>query len=163
MKKQELIEKLHDLEWEDFEVKESRSDVPKSAWETVSAFSNTSGGWLVFGVKKSGRNYEILGVENPEKIEQDFLTSLRGSKFNKAILAKSKKHVFGGKTILAFYIPSASSKDKPVYFNSLSNTFIRTGSGDQRATKEEIDAMYRNASFDKKDEELGLFRQGRIF
>ncbi len=59
--------------------------------------------------------------------------------------------------MLAFFIPSAYAKDKPIYFNSPQNTFIRTGSGDQRATKEEIDAMYRNSSFDKKDEQLTKF------
>ncbi len=40
MNKKELINRLEDLEWEDFEVKESKTKVPKSAWETVSAFSN---------------------------------------------------------------------------------------------------------------------------
>ncbi|MFH1751618.1 MAG: hypothetical protein ABH821_01620 [archaeon] len=44
MNKQELIEKLQDIEWEDFEVKEAKSEVPKNSWESVSAFSNTSGG-----------------------------------------------------------------------------------------------------------------------
>ena len=46
MNKEELIKKLEDIEWEDFEVKEAKSDVPKNASETVSAFSNTSGGWV---------------------------------------------------------------------------------------------------------------------
>lgn len=46
MKKQELIKKLQDIEWQDFEVKEAKSAVPKSSWKTVSAFCNTAGGWL---------------------------------------------------------------------------------------------------------------------
>ena len=62
MDKEELIEKLEDLEWEDFEVKEAKSEIPKSSWETVSAFSNTTGGWLVFGIKKTGKRYDISGV-----------------------------------------------------------------------------------------------------
>ena len=153
MKKQELIKKLQDIEWQDFEVKEAKSAVPKSSWETVGAFSNTAGGWLIFGASKKGKNYSITGVNNPEKIEQDFLTTLRGDKFNRKIKVNAKKYCFDGKNVLAFHIPSVYPKDKPIYFNSLSNTFIRTGSGDQRATKEEIDALYRNSSFDKKDEE----------
>ena len=55
MIKEELIAKLNDIEWEDFEVKEARSEVPKSVWGTVSAFSNTAGGWLIFGVGKKGK------------------------------------------------------------------------------------------------------------
>ena len=154
MDKKELIQKLGDIEWRDFEVKEAKSNVPKNSWETVGAFSNTAGGWIVFGVKKEGKKYELIGVANPEKIELDFLTTLRGDKFNKKIMAEPKKYSLDGKTVLAFYIPSVYARDKPVYFNTLFNTFIRTGSGDQRATREEIDAMYRNSSFDKKDEEL---------
>jgi ATP-dependent DNA helicase RecG len=46
----QLISHLSDLEWEDFEVKEARTEIPKNVWETVSAFSNTGGGWLIFGV-----------------------------------------------------------------------------------------------------------------
>ncbi|MCK5176229.1 MAG: ATP-binding protein, partial [Candidatus Aenigmarchaeota archaeon] len=86
MNKEELIKRLEDIEWEDFEVKEAKSEIPKNSWETVSAFSNTAGGWLIFGVKKTGAKYEITGVKNPEKIEQDFTCVLRNnSKFNKKI------------------------------------------------------------------------------
>ena len=154
MNKKELINHLEDIEWEDFEVKEAKTEVLKSAWETVSAFSNTAGGWIIFGVKKERKNYRVIGVDNPGKIEQDFITTLRGNKFNKKITVKSKKYIISGKSVRGFYVPSVSAKDKPVYFNSQINTFIRTGSGDQRATMEEIDAMYRNSSFDKKDEEI---------
>ena len=152
MQKEELIKKLEDIEWEDFEVKEAKSDVPKSSWETVSAFSNTAGGWLIFGVSKKGKSYLVIGINNLEKIEQDFLTTLRGGKFNKKILVQSKKYKIDSKTVLAFYIPSAERR--PVYFNSVKNTFIRTGSGDQRATAEEIDAMCRQQAFQSKDKEI---------
>ena len=39
MTRETLINRLEDVEWEDFEVKEARHELPKSAWETVSAFS----------------------------------------------------------------------------------------------------------------------------
>ena len=154
MNKKDLIKKLEDIEWEDFGVKEAKKNIPKNSWETVSAFSNTSGGWLIFGVKKNGKKYAIIGISNPEKIEQEFTTVLRGgSKFNKIIEVKCKKYQFDGKTVLGFYIPQKSAKDKPVYFNSRKNTFIRTASGDQRATDVEIDALFRNSSYGEKDSE----------
>lgn len=37
----ELLIKLNGVEWNDFEVKEAKSNVPKNVWETVSAFSNS--------------------------------------------------------------------------------------------------------------------------
>jgi len=152
MTKEELLNRLADIEWEDFEVKEAKSEIPRNTWETVSAFSNTAGGWLIFGVKQSGKKFEITGLHNPEKTEQDFTTTLRGEKFNIKIIPKSEHFNFDEKTILAFYIPI--SDKKPVYFNSLSNTFIRTASGDQRATKEEIDAMFRDQAFGTKSQKI---------
>ena len=37
--KKELINRLEDIEWEDFEVKEAKTEVPKSARGTQNAFS----------------------------------------------------------------------------------------------------------------------------
>ena len=151
MNKEEFIQKLGDIEWEDFEVKEAKSEVPKNSWETVSAFSNTAGGWLVFGVKQEGKKYFPQGVDNPEKIEQDFTTTLRGDKFNQKIIPVCKKYTIDKKVILAFYIPL--SERKPVYYNNPKNSFIRSGSGDQRLSAEEIDALYRQSAYGTKDKE----------
>lgn len=147
MTKDELIAKLH----EDFEVKTAKSELPKNVWESVSAFSNTSGGWIVLGVKQTGKTFEIQGVNNIEKLEQDFLGTLRGEKFNQRLNVTSKRYTVDGKNLLAFYVPEVDLK--PVYYNNPINTFIRMGSGDQRATEGEIRAMFRDQSFGKKTEE----------
>ena len=146
MNKTELLQKLHDIEWDDFEAKEARKELPKNIWESVSAFANSSGGWIVLGVTQRNKNFEIIGTENAEKIEQDFITVLRSkNKFNVVILPVCKKYKIENKIVLAFFIPSAEIK--PVYFNSLQNTFIRTASGDQHASEQEINALYRDQSF----------------
>ena len=146
MDKNVLLQRLSDIEWDDFEAKKSFTELPKNVWETVSAFSNTSGGWLVLGVSQTGKKFEVTGVANPENIEQDLVTTLRSrNKFNVLINPECKKYNIDGKTVLAFYIPS--SEQKPVYFNSLQNTFIRTASGDQRATDYEINTLLREQSF----------------
>ena len=77
MTKEELIQKINDLEWEDFEAKEAKNELSKNIWETVSAFANTSGGWIVLSVKQIGKKFEICGVDKIEKPEQDFLGTLR--------------------------------------------------------------------------------------
>jgi ATP-dependent DNA helicase RecG len=146
MDKDILLQRLSDIEWDDFEVKKSSSKLSKDVWETVSAFSNTSGGWIVLGVLQTGQIFDITGIVNPEKMEQDFITTLRSrNKFNILINPECRKYDIDGKTVLAFYIPSA--EQKPVYFNSLQNTFIRTASGDQRATDYEINVLLREQSF----------------
>ena len=150
MKKDELIKRLKDIEWDDFEVKKAKNELPKNIWETVSAFSNTSGGWIVLGVAQQGKEFEIIGIENAEKLEQDFFSAMRSQKFNAVLSAKVNKYEIDGKRVLAFFVPS--SLQKPVYYNNPTNTFIRCGSGDQRATNDEISAMFREQSFGIRSE-----------
>ena len=151
MTKEELLQRLTDIEWDDFECKTAENRLPDNVWETVSAFSNTSGGWIVFGIKQNGKKFEVQGVNNGEKTESDFLNTLRGGqKFNVRLSAKGVKYNFDGKLVIAFFVPS--SMMKPIYFNNPINTFIRTGSGDRRATETEVMAMMRDQAFGCKSE-----------
>jgi len=108
MNKTELLQRLQDIEWDDFEVKEARNELPKNIWESVSAFANSAGGWIVFGVAQKNKKFEITGTENAEKIEQDFITVLRSkNKFNVLINPECRKYNIDGKTVLAFFVPSS--------------------------------------------------------
>ena len=87
MNRDELLEKLHTFEWNDFECKKALRDVPKDAYKTVSAFANTAGGWLVFGVQDQDGKLEILGVEKVDRVQNDFLSTLRSAqKLNQKLL-----------------------------------------------------------------------------
>jgi ATP-dependent DNA helicase RecG len=104
MTKEELIDRINDIEWEDFEAKEAKSELPKNIWETVSAFANTSGGWIVLGVKQNGKKFEISGVDNAEKLEQDFLGTLRSQNYKTKYLKRglSKRRFY--KTLFIFFL-----------------------------------------------------------
>lgn len=121
MTKEELLERLNDIEWNDFEVKDASGGLPKSMWETISAFSNTSRSWIILGVKEKktddGVSYKVDGVLNPEKIEQDISTTLRSrTKFNAPITFRSLKYEIDGKTVLAYEIPL--SPHRPIAIKS---------------------------------------------
>lgn len=156
MTKGELLERLNGNEWDDFEIKEASRDIPKSIWETVSAFSNGKGGWILLGVREiKGRGssrYEIVGLDDIEKIEQSMASTLRSTtKFNAPIIASVEMHDFDGKKVLLYWIPPSDCK--PIYLNNnLSNTFIRVGSGDQKATDIEIAVFMREKTFGSKSD-----------
>lgn len=137
MTKEELLERLNDIEWKDFEIKEASGGIPKSMWETVSAFSNTEGGWIILGVKEKkipgSSVYVVNGVPNPEQMEQDIITTLRSrTKFNAPISCKAARYKIVDKDILAFEIPL--SPHRPVAIKSNGEVYVRTGSGDSYAT-----------------------------
>jgi len=155
MTEEELLKRLSDIEWEDFEVKEATGGIPKSMWETVSAFSNTAGGWIILGVteKKEGNCnfYRIIGVDNVEKMEQDIITTLRSrSKFNAVISSRAYRYTIEDKDVLAFEIPV--SPHKPVAIKSTGEIYIRTGSGDVLASDLEVDAIVRDSAFGSRSE-----------
>ena len=68
------------------------------------------------------------------------------------LTARGKKYNFDGKLVLAFFVPS--SIVKPIYVGNPINTYIRTGSGDRRATETEVMAMMRDQAFGSKSEQV---------
>jgi len=70
---EQLLEDLALGEDYEIEFKSARGGVPRSLWESYSAFANTDGGIIVLGVKQhSGTRFEVQGLEDAAKIRQDF-------------------------------------------------------------------------------------------
>lgn len=151
----ELKQLLDGYEWNDVEFKEAQTAVPRNSYETVSAFSNTAGGWLVFGVADQDDGYEVVGVIEVDKVQNEFLTVLHsGDKLNRIISAKEGLIQDGEKTLLIFYIPEARRQDKPVFLNgAITRSFIRRGGCDERCTEEDIKRFLRDASEERYDGE----------
>ena len=153
MEKAELIERLKGYEWKDIEFKEARRDVPKNAYETVSAFSNTEGGWLVFGVRDGVGGFEIVGVLEVDNVQNDFLSVLRsGQKLNRVIAVDERLIEDDGKVLLVFHVPEARRRDKPIYLRGdIRKSYIRRGAGDEQCTAAEIERLLRDAADERHD------------
>ena len=73
MNKQQLLEIIKIGESCEIEFKESKNKLPKSLWETYSAFANTRGGYIILGVIENSKNNEckIDGITNINNILKD--------------------------------------------------------------------------------------------
>ncbi|RPI76048.1 MAG: ATP-binding protein, partial [Desulfobacteraceae bacterium] len=153
MKIAELKKLLKAGEWNDVEFKEARTSVPKSAFETVSAFANTHGGRLIFGVAQDGEDYVVNGIDTPDKIQNDFLSVLHAdAKINHDIQLTEQRIDIDGKTVLVFQISENHRTRKPVYLDGdIRRTFLRKGGGDYKAQTQDIERMLRDSGIDRWD------------
>ena len=165
MERDELVRRLEGFEWTDVEFKEARRDVPRSAYETVSAFSNTRGGWLIFGVRDGAGGFELVGVLEVDKVQNDFLSVLRsGQKLNRVVAAEERLIEDDGKVLLVFHVPEARRQDKPIYLNNdITRSYIRRGAGDERCTPAEIERLLRDAADERHDGETVDLDPARCF
>lgn len=124
-------------------------ELPRSFWESYSAFANTAGGWIVLGVVEKHPQNEILGVENVDKL----LTSLWDQLSNPEKVsyrcvnnADVQLCLLNGKNVVIVYVNEAPESQKPVYLNGkIENAYLRTGDGDRLITNQELRAFLRNA------------------
>ena len=148
-----LMNLLHAHEWRDVEFKEAQRNVPKNAYETVSAFANTDGGHLVFGVRKDGKQVEIVGVLDVDKVQGDFLTTLRQpDKVSVTVEVEEKLLKHDDADLLLFYVPEAHRSEKPVYLNGdIRRAFVRSGASDIRCSENERNRFLMDAATERYD------------
>lgn len=143
------------------ECKEAQRTIPKSVWESYSAFANTIGGMILLGVKEdlketdTARRFVITGVEDSRKMKKEFWDTLNSNKVNANILMDADVDVIqvDGKEIIYINVPQADWRVKPVFLNEnvYKGTYKRNHEGDYHCTESEIKAMIRDANEDGND------------
>ena len=142
---------LKDKESTTLEAKSAANGLPKSIWETYSAFANTYGGTILLGVmeEKDG-TLTPIGLDDPEGMLKIFWNTISNrTKVNVNLLSSSDVEIkdISGKRIIVINVPQATCLDKPIYLNgNISETYRRNGDGDYRCTEREIFAMIRDSS-----------------
>ena len=139
----------------EFEAKLAAGGLPKSLWETYSAFANTDGGVIALGIEedKTSKELTVVGVPDPEKMLKQFWDTINNHKrISLNILSGSDVAVkdFGGKKAILIRVPRAERHKRPIYVgnNPMTGTYRRQWEGDYRCSDEEVQAMLR-------DKELG--------
>lgn len=138
------------------EAKKAMGGLPRSIWETYSAFANTLGGIILLGVEEwPDKTLHAVDLPDPERLIKEFWNVVNNpNKTSVNIL--SSKDVFmqevDGNHIVVINVPRAERSYRPVYVdgNPLS-TYRRNGEGDYKCTKEEYQAMVRDASVKTQD------------
>jgi ATP-dependent DNA helicase RecG len=155
MTRDELLARLQSIEWSDIEFKEAAWAAPRDALETVSAFANTAGGHLVFGVRQANGTFTITGVTDADKVQNDFLGWVRDTnKISVLLPIDGKVHALAEGTVLAFYVPEAQRNEKPVYLDRTPHkAYIRRGGRDDTCTGDELLRFIRDASDTRFDSE----------
>ncbi|MBJ7658974.1 RNA-binding domain-containing protein [Weissella confusa] len=125
------------------EYKEAKNSVPKDFWETYSAFANTHGGTVFFGVSEGPKGtFTATGVKASQKVIVDMMTNARNQ--NRAsinLLTDSSVNVINddGNEIIEVFIPEADKSDKPVYIGgNTTRAFIRNNESDNLMTPPEL-------------------------
>ncbi|MBQ9664045.1 MAG: putative DNA binding domain-containing protein [Oscillospiraceae bacterium] len=139
------------------EAKKALSGLPRSIWETYSAFANTLGGIILLGVEEyKDKSLHTVDLPDPEKLVKEFWDLVNNPK-KTSVNVLTNKHVHieevNGDHIIVIEVPRAQRYYKPVYVdgNPVSGTYRRNGEGDYHCTDEELRAMYRDADMKTQD------------
>lgn len=124
-----------------FEVKASRNKLSESIPETLSAFSNGSGGYLILGLSER-EGFTPLPDFDAERMQDALSTACE--KLTPHVRPDISIKEFEGVAIIVAEIPEMAPVDKPCYITDrgrYAGAYIRTGDGDRRLSNYEIDRL----------------------
>ncbi|WLE98729.1 MAG: putative DNA binding domain-containing protein [Candidatus Electrothrix communis] len=116
-----------------------RADVrPESLAREITAFSNTNGGSILVGVDDNGT---VIGIDSRKNIEEWTANVVRNN-----VVPATRQEIslcmFGGKQLLIIEVPRGP--DKP--YQTIDGKFwVRVGSTNRMATKEELSRLFQQA------------------
>ena len=123
------------------EVKEAAQGLPKSIGETISAFSNMSGGLIILGLSEK-KNFTLVAGFDSQKIYSELQTV--GDQMTPVVRMEIEKIPFESGTIVVAKVPAMPAVEKPCFITKrgkYDGSFIRSGDGDRHLRAYEVDRL----------------------
>lgn len=143
--KEYLDNLLSTQECSELEFKHAHGGFPGSFWETYSAFANTNGGLIIFGVTEKHNTFRLDPIDDSltDNLLKTFWKQIKSKDcINLCLLSNDdiKIEKYGKDNIILFNIPRAPITDRPIYIgrDPLTGTFRRGHEGDYRCTPSEV-------------------------
>ena len=137
--------------------RDGQGEIPRSIWETLSAFANTTGGVIVLGVseRKDG-SLDVHGLPNAAKILDDFWNAALSEDKVSARFMKdtdASVEVVDGKSVVVIHVPWVDRYTRPVFIDNklFGGSFRRTHTGDHLCGREEVLSMLRDSDTSSQD------------
>lgn len=159
MTNDQLLEALQLGEDQDIEFKSADGGLPRSMWESVSAFANTDGGYIVLGVAEKDGVFTVEGLRKPETILKTFWDGHNNpQKLNRPVCGATDVAVLqlDKHRVVCIHVPKVSRQQRPVYINGnlLLGSYKRNFEGDYRCIDTEVRQMLRDAGDDPLDGQI---------
>ncbi len=165
MNQKELLKHIKLGENSDIEFKSAKGGLPKSLWESVSAFANTNGGYIILGVEENNGKFELGSLRNSSTLIKSFWDLHNSSQKLSSPLCKEKDVdviKIDDNEVVIIHINQAPRTLRPIFINAnpYTGTYKRNSDGDYRCTELEIRQMIRDASDEPQD--FGLIEKFTI-
>lgn len=129
----------HGCEADDLEVKTARGGTPKRLDQSLSAFANTRGGILLFGLdERSG--FEVVGVGNAQALQKD-LAELAQSQMEPAVAVTISREVVSGADVVVAEVEELTPALRPCHHkgkDAFEGSYLRIGNTNQRMTQYQV-------------------------
>ncbi len=121
---------------------------------TICAFANTTGGFLVFGVRRdTNGSYTIEGIEGYDNLAKEFGDQIKGASPTVYFVPKNPPIKIKGtsKVLPVFYIPQSINRP---HMNEKSRFYYRTNSGNELMSYEQVREAF--LSYEQREQKLRL-------
>ena len=150
---EDLLNNLSEIyENDELEFKGAKGGLPKSFWETYSAFANTNGGVVILGISEKHGMFKLEHLTDIElnKLKKDLWSGLENNCTTNINLLNNNDvyvHNLGDANVLVIKTPRAGREQRPVYIglNPYNGTYKRGYEGDFKCTRSEVQRMFADA------------------